>query len=232
MFVSSLWVADYLYTFFFKTYCLDIVEFTPLPSQRGAQMLWRNPKGFNVKSGQYVKIQIPWLSEGGSEWHPFSVYLKEKTEVGRRLSMNILEEGSESWDDHPGTTSSDETELIFVREFLAKGYKARYDSNNESVNFHAREDQERYETTQVFIAPVGNWSQRLNVEVSNGTQRSSCWVRGPFNSPYSIGNSFSHLVLTATGKLLLFLDFLEFVDTSIVHSHCYGILRMYLPLIY
>ena len=111
MFVSSLWVADYLYTFFFKTYCLDIVEFTPLPSQRGAQMLWRNPKGFNVKSGQYVKIQLPWLSEGGREWHQLSVYLKEETEVGRRLSMRLLEEGSESWDDHPGMAPSDETEF-------------------------------------------------------------------------------------------------------------------------
>ena len=38
-------------------------------------MLWHNPKGFRVKSGEYVKIKLPWLSEGGDEWHAFSIYM-------------------------------------------------------------------------------------------------------------------------------------------------------------
>jgi nicotinamidase-related amidase len=73
---------DNLYGKFFKTYRLDIVEFSPLPGRAGVQMLWRNPPGFNANSGEYVKVQIPWLSRGGSEWHPFSVYLKEQTAEG------------------------------------------------------------------------------------------------------------------------------------------------------
>jgi len=197
-----LWVTDYLYTYFFKTHSLDIVEFTPLPSRSGTQMLWRNPKGFHVKSGQYVKVRIPWLSEGGSEWHPFSIYLKEKTDIGRQfMNPQRMEEGVESWDDNPGIVTEGETEYIFIREFLKKEYKAGHDnvSSGEYTNVHAREDQDRYKTTQVFIAPVGNWSRRLNEEVSEGANLSSCWVRGPFTSPFSVGNSFSHLVLTATG---------------------------------
>ena len=75
-----------------------------------------------------------------------------------------------------------------------------------------------------FIAPVGNWSRRLNVEVSEGANLSSCWVRGPFTSPFSVGNSFSHLVLTATGELLLLSCFLDFVDISIIHSHYYDVI--------
>ena len=81
-FISGLWLLDNLYGKFFKTYRLDIVEFSPLPDRAGVQMLWRNPPGFNANSGEYVKVQIPWLSRGGSEWHPFSVYLKEQTAEG------------------------------------------------------------------------------------------------------------------------------------------------------
>ena len=89
---SFLWLTDYLYTYFFKTHSLDIVEFTPLPSKSGTQMLWRNPKGFHAKSGQYVKIRIPWLSEGGNEWHPFSIYLKEKTDIREESNSADLPE--------------------------------------------------------------------------------------------------------------------------------------------
>ena len=64
------------------THRLDLVEFTPLPSGSGVQMLWRNPRGFHANSGEYVKVQLPWLLEGGSEWHPFSIYLNEETEEG------------------------------------------------------------------------------------------------------------------------------------------------------
>ena len=64
------------------THRLDLVEFTPLPSGSGVQMLWRNPPGFHANSGEYVKVQLPWLLEGGFEWHPFSTYLNEETEEG------------------------------------------------------------------------------------------------------------------------------------------------------
>lgn len=75
-------MASRLSLYVFKTYRLDLVEFTPLPDAAGVQMLWRNPRGFNTNSGEYVKIKLPWLSKGGKEWHPFSIYLKEGTEKG------------------------------------------------------------------------------------------------------------------------------------------------------
>lgn len=73
---SVLWSLDFFYGYFFKTYRLDIVEFSPLPHKAGVQMLWHNPPGFQVKSGEYVKIKLPWLRKGGDEWHPFSIYLR------------------------------------------------------------------------------------------------------------------------------------------------------------
>lgn len=79
---SGLWFLDYLYGYFFKTYRLEVVEFSPLPSGSGVQMLWTNPPGFNANSGEYVKVQLPWLLNGGNEWHPFSIYLREETAEG------------------------------------------------------------------------------------------------------------------------------------------------------
>ena len=72
---SGLWSLDSLYEYFIKTNYLDVVEFMPLPCKSGVQILWHNPKGFQVKSGEYVKIKLPWLSVGGKEWHAFSIYM-------------------------------------------------------------------------------------------------------------------------------------------------------------
>ena len=36
-------------------------------------------------------------------------------------------------------------------------------------------------------------------ELENQRQLRACWVRGPYNSPYFVAQSFSHLVLTASG---------------------------------
>jgi len=88
----GLWSLDFLYGYFFKTYRLDVVEFSPLPYEAGVQMLWHNPSGFKVKSGEYVKIKLPWLREGGNEWHPFSIYLHEATEQGLRNVLQIKAE--------------------------------------------------------------------------------------------------------------------------------------------
>ena len=57
----------------------------PLPEGAGTQMLWRNPKGFQTKAGEYVRVKIPWLEVGGDEWHPFSVYLREATHEGLKM---------------------------------------------------------------------------------------------------------------------------------------------------
>lgn len=44
---AGLWLLDYIYGYLFKTYRLDLVEFSALPNEAGVQMLWANPKGFN-----------------------------------------------------------------------------------------------------------------------------------------------------------------------------------------
>jgi len=88
----GLWSLDFFYGYFFKTYRLDVVEFSPLPHKAGVQMLWHNPPGFKVNAGEYVKIKLPWLEEGGDEWHAFSIYLHEATEQGLRNVLQIKEE--------------------------------------------------------------------------------------------------------------------------------------------
>lgn len=79
---SSLWLADWLYGMIFRTHRLDVVEFVPLPENDGVQMLWKNPRGFETKSGEFVRVRVPWLDKGGEQWHPFSIYLKEATKEG------------------------------------------------------------------------------------------------------------------------------------------------------
>merc|ERR1719491_2456001 len=84
----GLWALDFMYGFLFRTHRLDVVEFMPLPLQAGTQMLWRNPKGFKTKSGEFVRVKIPWLEDGGDEWHPFSLYLREATQEGLGMISN------------------------------------------------------------------------------------------------------------------------------------------------
>ena len=49
-------------------------------------MLWHNQPGFKVTPGKYMKIKLPWLSEGGDEWHAISMYLR----VSERLLIVYL----------------------------------------------------------------------------------------------------------------------------------------------
>ncbi len=174
------------------------MEFTSLPGGGGCQLLWRNPENFKVRAGQYVQLQVPWLSQGGKEWHPFSVYLNEATVEGMKMSSHkyvgtVFDDVEEFLEMHDEASS----ENAFVRKFLNQERQVR-DVDDDLLCMEAREER-RHETTQIFIAPVGDWSHRLNQQVSQRTHLSSCWVRGPYTSPYHVGNSFSHLVLSATG---------------------------------
>ena len=68
------------------------------------------------------------------------------------------------------------------------------------VTEEARKDiYSQYKTTQVFIAPAGDWTKRVAHEIMDNNRSQSCWVRGPYTSPYSVASSFSHLVLVASG---------------------------------
>ena len=58
-----------------------------------------------------------------------------------------------------------------------------------------------YETTQVFIMPAGDWTKRVSKAVLElGSRRHrSCWIRGPYTSPFTIAHDFSQLILFASG---------------------------------
>jgi len=116
-----------------------VVEFSPLPDLAGVQMLWHNPKGFKVKSGEYVKIKLPWLSEGGNEWHAFSIYLREATEKGLTSVLKMSNERSGRVfigdDSHGGREVNPmKTALLLIEiqnEFASQGGKLYTDVKSE-----------------------------------------------------------------------------------------------------
>ena len=75
-----MWGADKLYVLLFKTFRVDDVEITALHTG-GTQISFVNPQGFEPKSGEYVRVLIPWHSVGPFQWHPFSIYTGQHLEA-------------------------------------------------------------------------------------------------------------------------------------------------------
>lgn len=109
--------------------------------------------------------------------------------------------------DPPNELNKEELNQEDLPEFIKDTLSiALYNNPNNDGNLlsgkifqEAREDiRSAFDTTQIFIKPVGDWTKQLHTEVSVG-HRSACWVRGPYVSPYSIASDFSRLVLVATG---------------------------------
>ncbi len=194
------------------------MHFVLVGDDAGTQMLWRNPEGFNPKSGEYVYVKLPWLDEGGEQWHPFSIYLREATKEGLN-SIYVREATKEGLDDlFPGVDDNDVDETTtdylgtlenntnhgdnlfdFTRSVLHTEFGVKHNDPTSLVTYEARQKRKRFDTTQVFIRPVGDWSKQLYNEVNRRMQLQSCWVKGPFTSPYFIAHDFSHIVLTASG---------------------------------
>ena len=197
----GLWALDYLYGTIFMTYNLQIVELLPLPNKSGVQMLWRNPPGFKPKAGEYVKIQLPWLKHGGDEWHPFSLYLKESTQQGWKNVHNMEPRKNHLLATAKWEEGRADTVKLFVQQVLESEFETKViNTIGSAFAKEAREDlTSRSTTTQVFINPAGDWSKELVVEIEGQGQHRACWVRGPYTSPYYVAQTFSHLVLTATG---------------------------------
>jgi hypothetical protein len=196
---------DYVYGLIFGTFNLEVVELMSLPDDSGVQMLWRNPPGFSAKSGEYVKIQLPWLTNGGKEWHPFSIYLRESTERGVK-SMHNLRYSNRTLgmlDDFPDVEGGDTPLSLaeYIKITLMSEFEIEpIDAPTSFMKAEAREQLNgRFETTQVFICPVGDWSKGLIEDLKHQKQLRACWVRGPYTSPYFVAQDFSHLILTASG---------------------------------
>lgn len=65
-----------------------------------------------------------------------------------------------------------------------------------------QDHQESYNTTQCFIMPVGDWTKELSEAVkSRGrtARHRTCWIRGPYSSPFSVAKDFSQIILFASG---------------------------------
>ena len=182
-------------------------------------MLWRNPRGFHANSGEYVKVQLPWLLEGGSEWHPFSIYLNEETEEGldkvRGITPNRLlddpkfsvhhttdEEALHLSDLRGSVFVSGAVTALGLRPFIYGCLNRDY-TEMEKKSFIFKEAREeirsQFITTQIFMVPAGDWTKQVYEEVTNDQQRRHCWVKGPFVSPYSAVSNFSNLVSIASG---------------------------------
>jgi hypothetical protein len=189
-----LWAIDYTYAVIRRSHRLGVVEFTHIGDDAGTQMLWRNPEGFNPKSGEYVYVKLPWLKEGGDEWHPFSIYLREATEEG----LHGVHQDSVSSPNDPETPDG-ESLFSFAARVMQKDFSTDKDSPSSLLLHEARQNLKRFDTTQVFISPIGNWSKGLLDQVRERKQLQSCWIRGPFTSPYFVAHDFSHLILTASG---------------------------------
>jgi len=72
--------------------------------------------------------------------------------------------------------------------------------NDSFIVKEARQDiYKLYNTSQVFISPEGDWTKGVNNAVRERSQQRTCWVRGPYTSPYFIATQFRHLVLIASG---------------------------------
>ena len=184
-----------MYGIFRRTHRLGVIEFTPIGEDAGTQMLWRNPEGFSAKSGEYVFVKLPWLQHGGDEWHPFSIYLREATQDG----LNVFREstrrsmfGSGSGFEYP-----EEHDLAkFTQNVIDNDFAIE---QRNKVSSEARQSICRFDTTQVFISPIGDWSKGLYNQVIGRKQLQSCWVRGPFTSPYFVAHEYGHFVMVASG---------------------------------
>eukprot|EP00548_Thalassiothrix_antarctica_P013283 CAMPEP_0194178532 /NCGR_PEP_ID=MMETSP0154-20130528/12097_1 /TAXON_ID=1049557 /ORGANISM="Thalassiothrix antarctica, Strain L6-D1" /LENGTH=625 /DNA_ID=CAMNT_0038893503 /DNA_START=97 /DNA_END=1974 /DNA_ORIENTATION=+ len=123
----GLWLLDYLYGIVFRTHRLEVVEFTCLSEDTGTQLLWRNPKGFNPRSGEYVLIRVPWLEkEFGTQWHPFSLYLREATKEGlEETRKEVNREVGYKKDDGRNINNSKSALLLveYQNEFASPGGK-------------------------------------------------------------------------------------------------------------
>jgi len=187
---ALIWALDYCFVFLFRTYRLDSVEFTRL-ADGGVQVMWQNPAGFNPRAGEYVKILIPWIhhkTTGGKdeshadEWHPFSLYVAETSNDG----IGLIKRGGDS-------NRADELSLLEMNEDAHRQAQG-------GTSAAGRSGSGACATTQIFVKPAGDWSNALSDAIQRGENVTrSCWVRGPFISPYSISASYSNIVLVASG---------------------------------
>jgi hypothetical protein len=68
--VTLIYMVDWFYANFFKTYEVEFCHFTRL--QKSTVLHWQNPPGYNNHQHGYVNICIPFIRK--YEWHAISIY--------------------------------------------------------------------------------------------------------------------------------------------------------------
>jgi hypothetical protein len=162
-------------------------------------MLFANPKTFQPKSGEYIRVMVPWIQSDSKrlpfEWHPFSLYLRDASSATAIDSSNTDEEA----DPRPAQVAlqvTDEDDFVSqTRTDLANSLSKTAEQFRQIV----RSGGTKYETTQIFVQPAGNWTQALMKTLGSNRASRSCWVRGPYTSPFAIAGSFSQIILVASG---------------------------------
>lgn len=183
---SGIWSLDYIYGIFGRIYRVSFAEFKSIDSD-GTQMLWKIPPGFSVNPGEYVSVKLPWLKTGSNQWHPFTVYQQQD------VNETFTEERSFQID---AETGEDENLYEFINrvcnEFAEAPKTTRLYGVKEGV-WHNNA------TVQIFIRPVGDWTEGLLKQVQNRKQLQSCYIKGPFISPFGIAHTYSNFIMMASG---------------------------------
>lgn len=164
-------------------------------------MLFANPKAFQPKSGEYLRVMIPWIQSDSKrlpfEWHPFSLYLRDASRAPAINSSTTDEEANP----RPSQVTFQVTdEEDFVSQTITKTDLANHLSETaKQFRQIVRSGGIQYETTQIFVQPAGNWTQALMTTLKSNRASRSCWVRGPYTSPFAIAGSYSQIILVASG---------------------------------
>jgi len=124
----------------------------------------------------------------------------------QQAAIKLIQKTSATRTDFPPPTelSANSQPRISLSEFATLVLTRQHEEDNSSDPMvtmeEARKDMNsRYKTTQVFISPIGDWTQQVAKEISGRKQLRSCWVRGPYTSPFSIASNFNNLILVASG---------------------------------
>lgn len=119
--------------------------------------------------------------------------------ANRSVSFEPIGVATETHSDSNGFNDGEALEAEKSLEEFANDLLSNPYDELEEVGTIARRGLVANDTTQVFIMPAGDWTKGLAEQVAGRPHMRSCWVRGPYTSPYFVAKDFSHCVLMASG---------------------------------
>ena len=164
-------------------------------------------KGFNVITlvdGTACDSELQQMATTTGSYKLFSTPMTCAQATDALMTASTVEESTQIEELDLDLEGEEQTPMLetdlksFINQTLVSAHKGH---KTEGLVLQEARDELRsqYKTTQVFIAPAGDWTKQVYTDVSQQKQLRSVWVRGPYVSPYSIASNFSSLVLIATG---------------------------------